>query len=140
MQQLKDIVARMDGIHPLTARRWWKKLDRECAAAGRPRVKPDVRGHGPDRWEDATAERFIALWKQYFDTRGTTPQIFRNKFQGNNPDKNQLDLLTWKSPLSLIQNSNPCPPAASARKSGKKPAPNKKPSGQNNGKPKAPAN
>jgi hypothetical protein len=86
MHRLKDIAARMDNCHERTAKRWWKKLG----------VPPDVIGHGPHRWEDATADRLIALWKQYYNTRGTTPQIVKAKYRGELTDTNQFDLLTWK--------------------------------------------
>jgi hypothetical protein len=95
MHQLKDIAARMDGCHPRTAKRWWRKLDDECVAAGLPRVCPDVQGHGPHRWEDATADRLIMLWRQYYAKRGTTPQMVKARYQGHLPEKNQLSLFDY---------------------------------------------
>lgn len=115
MQQLKDIAARMDGCHPRTAKRWWRKLDGECAAAGLPRVKPDVRGHGPHRWHDATADRLIALWAQYYETRGTTPQLTYLKYQGLLTDNFQLELLTWK-PKTKTENGKRKPANKSQRR------------------------
>jgi len=92
MHQLKDIASRMDGCHPRTAKRWWRKLDAECRAAGLPSVAPDVQGHGPHRWEDATADRLIKLWRDYYTKRGTTPQIVKARYRGHFQEKNQLSL------------------------------------------------
>lgn len=94
MHQLKDIARRMD-CHPRTAKRWWKKLDRECAIAGLPSVRPDVPGHGPHRWKDETFNRLIHLWETYYLREGTTPSLRREKFAGNRSD-GTLDLLTYK--------------------------------------------
>lgn len=90
MHQLKDIARRMDNCHVRTAKRWWKKLDSECAYAGLPRVKPDVQGHGPHRWEDATADRLIAMWKAYYTAKGTTAAITRAKYAGDLTDARQM--------------------------------------------------
>jgi len=92
MLQLKDIAAMMDGCHPRTAKRWWKKLDSECVRLGRPRVQPDVQGHGPHRWQPATAKRLIELWASYYNSRGTTPQLLRAKYAGDLMDARQLIL------------------------------------------------
>ena len=102
MLRLKDIAARMDNCHPRTATRWWKKLDRECRAAGLPGVAPDVTGHGPDKWIPATAEWLLTLWRGYYAMRGTTPR----KFVGGLPDTDpkQLDIVF---PPHAIQNSPP---------------------------------
>ena len=86
LYRLKDIAAAMD-CHERTAKRWWKRLQ----------VPPDVRGHGPHRWHEATFQRLMHLWKTYYNQRGTTPQIVRAKYRGDKPtDKFQLELLTWK--------------------------------------------
>lgn len=91
MLQLKDIAAAMD-VHPRTAKRWWKKLDAECRRLRLPRVKPDVIGHGPHRWEPATAARLIKLWRLHYESRGTSPQIARAKYAGDLSDARQLVL------------------------------------------------
>ena len=82
MHRLKDIARRMDDCHERTAKRWWKKLG----------IPPDVRGHGPHRWLDATADRLVKLWMDYYSSRGTTPQIVKAKYAGTFTDKRQLTL------------------------------------------------
>ena len=91
MQQLKDIASRMDNCHVRTAKRWWKKLNAECIAAKLPPVAPDVQGHGPHRWHDATADRLIALWQNYYTAKGTTPTIIRAKYAGDLTDARQIE-------------------------------------------------
>jgi hypothetical protein len=86
LYRLKDIAAAMD-CHERTAKRWWRKLG----------VPPDVRGHGPHRWHEATFQRLMHLWQTYYNQRGTTLQIVRAKYRGDKPtDKFQLELLTWQ--------------------------------------------
>jgi hypothetical protein len=76
MLRLKEIAARMDDCHPRTATRWWKKLDAACRRAGVERVAPDVTGHGPDKWHEATATRLLDLWRTWYSQRATTPRKF----------------------------------------------------------------
>ena len=92
MHQLKDIAALMDNACTRTAKRWWKKLDSMQERLKRPRVKPDVTGHGPHRWEDATAALLIKLWKTYHTAHGTTPQIVKAKAAGTFTDSKQMSL------------------------------------------------
>jgi len=80
MHRLKDIARRMDDCHPRTAEKWVKKL----------RVPADVVGHGPNRWEDESADKLITLWKLYYARKGTTPQAVRAKALGTYRDKKQL--------------------------------------------------
>jgi hypothetical protein len=79
MKTLKEIAAILD-CHPRTAKKWWKKMN----------IPPDVPGHGPHRWEDETAARFIQRYKDYFKSRGTTPQICRLKYAGDLTDPHQI--------------------------------------------------
>ena len=102
MHQLKDIAVRMDNCHVRTAKRWWKKL----------RVPPDVRGHGPHRWKDATADKLISLWELYYATRGTTPQITRAKFAGKFTDDQQPELLSWTPKIFTPPTGKKLPPAS----------------------------
>jgi hypothetical protein len=95
MLRLKDIAAAMDDCHLRTASRWWKKLDAECAAAGLPRVGPDVTGHGANKWHPATAERLLKLWADYYRTRGITARTARRKFRGLAPDPDEASLFAW---------------------------------------------
>jgi hypothetical protein len=82
MLRLKDIAHLMDDCHQRTAKRWWKKLDAECRAAGLPGVAPDVAGHGAHKWTIPTAERLLNLWATYYSQRGITFAIARAKFNG----------------------------------------------------------
>ncbi len=97
MLQLKDIAERFGGVHPRTAKRWWKKLDREQAKAGKPRVRPDVRGHGPHKWKPATADLLVTLYENYYAAKGTTPAIIRAKYTGDLTDARQFQF-TFTSP------------------------------------------
>jgi hypothetical protein len=125
--QLKDIAAAMDGLHPRNAKKWWRRLDREQERMGRPRVCPDVRGHGPHRWEPETFNRLIALWKNYYAAKGSTAAITRAKFAGesldqltgqiNLPLQYELQKTLCKSPNSL--NSSKNSPATTKLKSTK---------------------
>ena len=81
MHQLKDIAARMDNACTRTAKRWWKKLN----------VPPDVTGHGPHRWHDASADRIVKLWEGFYKSRGTTPQIVKAKYAGKFTDNRQMN-------------------------------------------------
>jgi len=103
MLQLKDIAARMDGCHPRTAKRWWKKINAELLAAGQPGVAPDVQGHGPHRWKAATFERLIRLWEGYYLKRGTSYQIVRAKHAGKKPKNFEMDLFARRA----LQKINP---------------------------------
>jgi len=97
MLHLKDIAARMGDVHPRTAKRWWRKLDREQSRAGKPSVCPDVRGHGPHKWKPETAERLISLYQNYYAARGTSPQIVRAKYNGDLQDERQFEFTFSKS-------------------------------------------
>lgn len=102
MHQLKDIAARMDGLHVRNAKKWWKKLDAIQAKLGRPRVCPDVPGHGPHRWEDATADLLVQLWKDFYKAKGTTPAIVRAKYAGDLHDARQIQF-TFPTPKISCQ-------------------------------------
>ncbi|HEV2692078.1 MAG TPA: hypothetical protein VG347_04210 [Verrucomicrobiae bacterium] len=90
MKVLKDIAAAMD-CHPKTAVRWVKKLDRIQRRRGHPRVCADVTGHGPNKWEDETFDLLIALYKQFYKSAGTTPEITRLKYCGDLIDARQIE-------------------------------------------------
>jgi hypothetical protein len=90
MKLLKDIAADMGGVHVRTAKKWWKKLDAIQARLRRPRVRPDVRGHGPHKWHDATAARLIALYESFYNAQGTTPALVRAKYSGDLSDARQI--------------------------------------------------
>ena len=106
MLQLKDIAERMGGVHVKTAKRWWKKLNREQARSGKPLVAPDVIGHGPHKWKPATAERLIALYENYYSSKGTTPQIIRAKYTGDLTDARQIQFTFTSKKISCPKKSS----------------------------------
>ncbi len=118
MHQLKDIAERMGGVHVKTAKRWWKKLDGIQARLRRPRVKPDVMGHGPHKWHDVTANRLVKLYEEFYQANGTTPQIIRAKYSGDLADARQIEFTLCKSLNSSNGSKNS--PATTKLKSSKK--------------------
>ena len=130
MHQLKDIARRMGDCHVRTAKRWWKKLDAIQARLKRQRVRPDVRGHGAHKWHDDTADLLIQLWENYYTAHGTTPQIVRAKYAGDQSDARQIEFTMisfhpqkiCKSPNSLnaSQNSLPTTPLKSSKSARRK--------------------
>jgi len=80
---VKQIAAREDvDVSPWTVKRWLKKF---C-------IKPDQKGHGPDKYKFTTATNFVKLFNDFYKANGTTPQIARAKFAGKLKDTNQLPL------------------------------------------------
>lgn len=89
MKVLKDIAAAMDN-HPKTAVKWIKRLG----------VPADVKGHGPNKWEDESFNRLIALYKQFYKQAGTTPKIVRSKYAGDLTDARQIEF-TFRSHFKI---------------------------------------
>ena len=81
MRHLKEIAAALD-CAPKTLRKWWPRLG----------VPPDVRGHGPLKWQDDRAELLMVRFKAHYTARGTSLALTRQKFVGHSRDKKQLSL------------------------------------------------
>ena len=84
MFTIKDIATRLDR-HPRSAERWWRRL----------MVPPDLPGN-PKLWEEASVNELLRRYKLFWQLRGSTPQLEREKYAGTRTDKQQLDLLSWK--------------------------------------------
>jgi hypothetical protein len=78
---VKDLAVEMD-IHPRNVKRWVKRIG----------IQPDLPGHGPHRWREATARRIIHAFTEFYRRDGTTPQIRKAKISGKFTDTAQLDL------------------------------------------------
>lgn len=77
----KDLAAEML-LHPRTVKKWWRKL----------RVPPSVGVHRCHRWTERKANLLLKRWQDYWTTRGTSPEIIKDKFAGIYEDPQQLKL------------------------------------------------
>ncbi len=77
----KDLASLML-LHPRTVKRWWHKL----------RVPPSVGVHRNHRWTERKAKLLLKRWQDYWTTRGTSPEIIKDKFAGIYEDPQQLKL------------------------------------------------
>ena len=73
----------MAGMHQRTVKRWWKKL----------RIPPD-KSRRPNTWTQASAEKILRGWRDWYSQRGFYAELSCKKFSGALPvsDPNQITL------------------------------------------------